>query len=31
MSYHAPDVVMFDALDPLRHVGAEVVGERAGQ
>jgi len=31
MSAHAPDVVMFDALDPLRYVGAEAVRERAGQ
>lgn len=31
MSRHAPDVVMFDALDPLRYVGSEAVGERAGQ
>lgn len=31
MSNHAPDVVMFDALDPLRYVGAEAVRERAGQ
>jgi uncharacterized protein (TIGR02246 family) len=31
MSSHAPDVVMFDALDPLQYVGAEAVGERAGQ
>jgi ketosteroid isomerase-like protein len=29
MSNHAPDVVMFDALDPLRYVGSEAVGERA--
>src|SRR3712207_3142627 len=28
---HAPDVVMFDALDPLGYVGSEAVGERAGQ
>ena len=31
MSAHAPDVVMFDALDPLRYVGAEAVRERAAQ
>ncbi|HEV2863648.1 MAG TPA: nuclear transport factor 2 family protein [Pyrinomonadaceae bacterium] len=31
MSNHAPEVVMFDALDPLRYVGSEAVGERAGQ
>jgi ketosteroid isomerase-like protein len=31
MSAHAPDVVMFDALDPLRYIGSEAVGERAGQ
>ena len=31
MSHHAPDVVMFDALDPLRYVGSESVRERAGQ
>ena len=31
MSNHAPDVVMFDALDPLRYVGSEAVGERAAQ
>jgi len=31
MRSHAPDVVMFDALDPLRYVGSEAVGERAGQ
>jgi ketosteroid isomerase-like protein len=31
MSNHAPDVVMFDALDPLRYVGSEAVRERAGQ
>ena len=31
MSNHAPDVLMFDALDPLRYVGAEAVRERAGQ
>jgi ketosteroid isomerase-like protein len=31
MSNHAPDVVTFDALDPLRYVGAEAVRERAGQ
>jgi ketosteroid isomerase-like protein len=30
MSAHAPDVV-FDALDPLRYVGAEAVGECAAQ
>lgn len=31
MGGHAPDVVMFDALDPLRYVGSEAVGERAAQ
>ena len=31
MSDHAPDVVIFDALDPLRYVGSEAVRERAGQ
>lgn len=31
MSNHAPDMVMFDALDPLRYVGSEAVRERAGQ
>ncbi|HEX8720103.1 MAG TPA: nuclear transport factor 2 family protein [Pyrinomonadaceae bacterium] len=31
MSNHAPDVVMFDALDPLRYAGSEAVGERAGK
>lgn len=31
MSAHAPDVVMFDALDPLRYVGADAVRERAAQ
>ena len=31
MAVHAPEVVMFDALDPLRYVGSEAVGERAGQ
>jgi uncharacterized protein (TIGR02246 family) len=31
MSRHAPDVVMFDVLDPLRYAGAEAVRERAGQ
>lgn len=31
MSHHAPDVLMFDALDPLRYVGSEAVRERAGQ
>jgi hypothetical protein len=31
MSSHAPDIVMFDALDPLRYVGSEAVGGRAGQ
>jgi len=30
MSDRAPEVVMFDALDPLRYVGAEAVRERAG-
>jgi uncharacterized protein (TIGR02246 family) len=31
MSNHAPDVVMFDALDPLRYVGSEAVRERSAQ
>ncbi len=31
MSNHAPDVLMFDALDPRRYVGSEAVRERAGQ
>ncbi len=31
MSNHAPDVLMFDALDPLQYVGSEAVRERAGQ
>ena len=31
MSNHAPDVVMFDALDPLRYVSLGAVRERAGQ
>jgi ketosteroid isomerase-like protein len=31
MATHAPDVVTFDALDPLRYLGAEAVRERAGQ
>lgn len=31
MAYHAPGVVMFDALDPLRYAGSEAVRERAGQ
>ena len=31
MRNHAPDVLMFDALDPLRYVGSEAVRERAGQ
>jgi ketosteroid isomerase-like protein len=31
MSNHAPDVVMLDALDPLRYVGSDAVRERAGQ
>jgi uncharacterized protein (TIGR02246 family) len=31
MSNHAPDVVMFDALDPLRYAGSEAVRESAGQ
>ncbi|HEX6625708.1 MAG TPA: SgcJ/EcaC family oxidoreductase, partial [Pyrinomonadaceae bacterium] len=31
MSNHAPDIVMFDALDPLRYVGSEAVRKRAGQ
>ncbi len=30
-SNHAPDVVMFDALDPLRYVGSDAVRESAGQ
>jgi ketosteroid isomerase-like protein len=31
MSNHAPDVVLFDALDPLRYSGSEAVRERASQ
>jgi uncharacterized protein (TIGR02246 family) len=31
MSSHAPDVVMFDALNPLRYVGSDAVRERAEQ
>lgn len=31
MRSHAPNVVMFDALDPLRYVGSEAVRERAAQ
>jgi ketosteroid isomerase-like protein len=31
MRNHAPEVVMFDALDPLRYVGSEAVREPAGQ
>jgi ketosteroid isomerase-like protein len=31
MAHHSPDVVMFDALDPLRYVGAEAVRERAAK
>lgn len=31
MSAHAPDVVMFDVLDPLRYAGSEAVRERAAQ
>ena len=31
MSAHAPDVVMFDALDPLRYEGSEAVRERTAQ
>jgi ketosteroid isomerase-like protein len=31
MRGHAPDVVTFDALDPLRYVGSEAVGERAAR
>ena len=31
MRSHAPDVVMFDALKPLRYVGSEAVRERAEQ
>jgi ketosteroid isomerase-like protein len=31
MSHHAPDVLTFDALDPLRYVGADAVRERAEQ
>jgi ketosteroid isomerase-like protein len=29
MSQHAPDVLMFDALNPLQYVGADKVRERA--
>lgn len=29
MAQHAPDVVMFDALNPLQYVGADKVRERA--
>ena len=31
MSNHAPDVLMFDALNPLRYTGSDAVRERAGQ
>jgi ketosteroid isomerase-like protein len=31
MSNHAPAVVIFDALDPLRYVGSDAVRERAGR
>jgi uncharacterized protein (TIGR02246 family) len=31
MSNHAPGVVMFDALNPLRYVGSDAVRERAEQ
>ena len=31
MSHHAPDILMFDALDPLRYVGSDAVRERAEQ
>ncbi len=31
MRSHAPDIVMFDALAPLRYVGSEAVGERAAR
>ena len=31
MSHHAPDVLMLDALDPLRYEGSDAVRERAGQ
>jgi ketosteroid isomerase-like protein len=31
MAHHAPDVLMFDALNPLQYVGADKVRERAGQ
>jgi ketosteroid isomerase-like protein len=31
MSHHAPDVLMFDALNPLQYVGADAVRERAVQ
>lgn len=31
MSRHAPDVVMFDALNPLRYFGSDTVRERAEQ
>jgi len=29
MAHHAPDVLMFDALDPLQYVGADAVRERS--
>jgi uncharacterized protein (TIGR02246 family) len=31
MRHHAPDVLMFDALDPLQYVGSDKVKERAEQ
>ena len=31
MSNHAPDVVMFDALNPLQYIGSEKVRDRAEQ
>jgi ketosteroid isomerase-like protein len=31
MSHHAPDVLAFDALNPLQYAGAETVRERAAQ
>ena len=31
MSYHAPDVTSFDALDPLRYFGSDQVRARAEQ
>lgn len=31
MSNHAPDVMMFDVLNPLRYTGAETVRERAAE